>query len=134
MRVMCKPGSVGDLGGQPPRSTRPKADRPQGGPKADPTPRRTLHFSHHVEHHLFPAIPSCHYPMVRRVLLRHVPERYLAPWHFDALRMLYSTPRLYDQEGGLSDPINGRSARISEIESSLRNVTVFPFQLRERRQ
>ena len=24
MRVMCKPGSVGDLGGQPPRSTRPK--------------------------------------------------------------------------------------------------------------
>ena len=28
MRVMCKPGSVGDLGGQPPRSTRPKA--PQG--------------------------------------------------------------------------------------------------------
>ena len=23
MRVMCKPGSVGDLGGQPPRSTRP---------------------------------------------------------------------------------------------------------------
>ena len=25
MRVMCKPGSVGDLGGQPPRSTRPEA-------------------------------------------------------------------------------------------------------------
>ena len=23
VRVMCKPGSVGDLGGQPPRSTRP---------------------------------------------------------------------------------------------------------------
>ena len=23
MRVMCTPGSVGDLGGQPPRSTRP---------------------------------------------------------------------------------------------------------------
>ncbi len=29
MRVMCKPGSVGDLGGQPPRSTRPKARRRQ---------------------------------------------------------------------------------------------------------
>ena len=25
VRVMCKPGSVGDLGGQPPRSTRPDA-------------------------------------------------------------------------------------------------------------
>ena len=25
MRVMCKPGSEGDLGGQPPRSTRPEA-------------------------------------------------------------------------------------------------------------
>ena len=24
VRVMCKPGSVGDLGGQPPRSTRPR--------------------------------------------------------------------------------------------------------------
>jgi hypothetical protein len=26
VRVMCKPGSVGDLGGQPPRSTRPEKD------------------------------------------------------------------------------------------------------------
>src|SRR5208337_1011422 len=25
---MCKPGSVGDLGGQPPRSTRPKSPTP----------------------------------------------------------------------------------------------------------
>jgi len=32
VRVMCKPGSVGDLGGQPPRSTRPKESRPQGVP------------------------------------------------------------------------------------------------------
>ena len=29
MRVMCKPGSVGDLGGQPPRSTRPKETDPK---------------------------------------------------------------------------------------------------------
>jgi len=28
VRVMCKPGSVGDLGGQPPRSTRPDAPDP----------------------------------------------------------------------------------------------------------
>jgi CHAT domain len=36
VRVMCKPGSVGDLGGQPPRSTRPDA-RPM---PADPDARR----------------------------------------------------------------------------------------------
>ena len=27
VRVMCKPGSVGDLGGQPPRSTRPREEQ-----------------------------------------------------------------------------------------------------------
>ena len=42
MRVMCKPGSVGDLGGQPPRSTRPaKASsvRPTVNRKQGLTPR-----------------------------------------------------------------------------------------------
>src|SRR5208337_4944231 len=34
VRVMCKPGSVGDLGGQPPRSTRPLAKRPPKDPLA----------------------------------------------------------------------------------------------------
>ncbi len=29
VRVMCKPGSVGDLGGQPPKSTRPKKQTPR---------------------------------------------------------------------------------------------------------
>ena len=38
MRVMCKPGSVGDLGGQPPRSTRPEDPRPRGPPR---TPNRS---------------------------------------------------------------------------------------------
>src|SRR5271157_475811 len=34
VRVMCKPGSVGDLGGQPPRSTRPAKPRTPRSPAA----------------------------------------------------------------------------------------------------
>ena len=37
--MMCKPGSVGDLGGQPPRSTRPRSTR--AGP---PTERALTWF------------------------------------------------------------------------------------------
>jgi len=33
---MCKPGSVGDLGGQPPRSTRPDAPDPDAPNRSDP--------------------------------------------------------------------------------------------------
>ena len=40
MRVMCKPGSVGDLGGQPPRSTRPANPREPLDP-ANPLERLT---------------------------------------------------------------------------------------------
>ena len=41
MRVMCKPGSVGDLGGQPPRSTRPEDPDPEDPrtPRTPETPR-----------------------------------------------------------------------------------------------
>jgi len=50
VRVMCKPGSVGDLGGQPPRSTRPDARTPMPRtpmprtpmPRVTPMPRGFL--------------------------------------------------------------------------------------------
>ena len=41
VRVMCKPGSVGDLGGQPPRSTRPEDPRTPRTPAKDLSDRFT---------------------------------------------------------------------------------------------
>jgi fatty acid desaturase len=40
-----------------------------------------FHFSHHLEHHLFPTMCSRYYPLVRQSLRRHLGEQYLAPPH-----------------------------------------------------
>src|SRR5262249_43233933 len=48
-----------------------------------------LHFSHHVEHHLFPAMSHRYYPLVRQTLRRLAGQRYLAPSHWNALVTLY---------------------------------------------
>ena len=52
-------------------------------------------FSHHVEHHLFPAMGSYHYPKVRKLLLKLYPERYKLIPMVDAIKMLLQTPRIY---------------------------------------
>ena len=52
-------------------------------------------FSHHVEHHLFPAMGSFHYPKVRRLLLKMYPERYQLIPMIDAIKLLLKTPRIY---------------------------------------
>ena len=52
-------------------------------------------FSHHVEHHLFPAMGSHHYPKVRKLLLKFYPERYKLIPMIDAIKMLFQTPRIY---------------------------------------
>src|SRR3989338_4971836 len=52
-------------------------------------------FSHHVEHHLFPAMSSSHYPKVRKLLLELYPERFQLIPMIDAMKMLFKTPRIY---------------------------------------
>ncbi len=52
-------------------------------------------FSHHVEHHLFPAMSSSHYPKVRELLLKLYPGRYKLIPMIDAIKMLFKTPRIY---------------------------------------
>jgi fatty acid desaturase len=78
-----------------------------------------FHFSHHVEHHLFPSVASRHYPKIRRVLQEMAPDRYLAPTHFWALKVLYSTPRLYAEPAELLEPISGRRVSIASVEELL---------------
>ncbi len=52
-------------------------------------------FSHHVEHHLFPAMSSAHYPKVRKLLLDLYPNRFQLMPMIDAIKMLCMTPRIY---------------------------------------
>lgn len=61
-------------------------------------------FSHHVEHHFFPRMASNKAPRVRAWLETHYPERYVAPSHWHALKLLYSTPRVYATPTELVDP------------------------------
>jgi fatty acid desaturase len=52
-------------------------------------------FSHHVEHHLFPAMSSSHYPKIRKLLLEIYPGRFQLMPMYDAVKQLCSTPRIY---------------------------------------
>jgi fatty acid desaturase len=49
-------------------------------------------FSHHVEHHLFPAMSPHHFPQVRRVLEEAYPERYRRLPLIEAWRLLAQRP------------------------------------------
>ena len=54
-----------------------------------------LNFSHHVEHHLFPAMGSSHYPKVRKLLLKMYPNRFQLIPMKEAIKLLFKTPRIY---------------------------------------
>jgi fatty acid desaturase len=54
------------------------------------------HFSHHTEHHLFPAMSSVHYPLVRRLLRERYPERYLCVTWPEAMRRLWKSERFFE--------------------------------------
>ena len=85
-----------------------------------------FNFSHHVEHHLFPAMSSRFYPAVRRSLRRHAGESYLAPPHLAALRTVFATPRLYERADTLTDPSGRRRTSLTEIAASLRSASARP--------
>jgi fatty acid desaturase len=81
-----------------------------------------LHFSHHVEHHLFPAMSHKYYPLVRASLRRHAGHRYLAPAHWRALLTLYQTPRHYATYDELINPLTGRRLSLAAAEAHLRRA------------
>ncbi|HEX8141973.1 MAG TPA: fatty acid desaturase [Pyrinomonadaceae bacterium] len=78
-----------------------------------------FHFSHHVEHHLFPSLSTKYAPLVRASLLRHARDRYLAPSHLKSLVVLHRTPRIYDGWNTLVDPPTSRRVAIKDIEAML---------------
>lgn len=81
--------------------------------------RLHLHFSHHVEHHLFPAMPTSSAPAVRAVLRDAFADAYVAPPHGRALAMLLRTPRFYDGLDTLAEPWNGRRRELGAVTAEL---------------
>jgi fatty acid desaturase len=79
------------------------------------TPRllETLHlnFGFHVEHHLFPAMSPRHARLVRRLLRERWPDRYQSMPIGTALQLLWTTPRIYEDETTLVHPRNGERHR-----------------------
>ncbi|MBI2204108.1 MAG: fatty acid desaturase [Candidatus Rokubacteria bacterium] len=77
-----------------------------------------FNFSHHVEHHFFPAMSPRYAPLVRARLREHAGDRFVVPPHLHALRLVFRTPRIHD-DGALVDPARGRSVAFAEIDQAL---------------
>jgi len=65
-------------------------------------------FSHHTEHHVFPAMSAKYAPQVKRLLKELWPDRYHEMPLWRALGLLWRTPRLYLDNIRLIDPRTGR--------------------------
>ncbi len=85
-----------------------------------------FNFSHHVEHHLFPSMSPRYYPLVRRSLYRHAPDRYLAPSHWRTVLLVFRTPRLYADAHTLVAPASGRHVPIAAVETAVRDGRLRP--------
>ncbi|WP_078592494.1 fatty acid desaturase family protein [Evansella clarkii] len=66
-----------------------------------------FNFSYHTEHHLFPAMSSKYYPLVKEQIIKMWPERYHEMPMHKALAALWKTPRVYFQQNELVDPQGG---------------------------
>ncbi len=69
----------------------------------------TLGFCYHVEHHFFPTMSHRFAPQVHDVIMQLYPERYRCIPIGQALRLLFSTPRVYQSHDVLVDPANGET-------------------------
>jgi fatty acid desaturase len=78
-----------------------------------------FNFSHHVEHHLFPGVPSSSYPLIRHGLHRLAPDYYLCPPHWWAFLVTYRTPRFYEDTQTLIEPNSSRRVKIVDVETML---------------
>lgn len=70
-----------------------------------------LNFGYHTEHHLFPAMPASNAKIVSKKIAEMYPERYKIMPKSKALRLLYSTPRIYKNRDVLVDPNTGKEFR-----------------------
>lgn len=63
-----------------------------------------LNFGYHVEHHLFPRVSGRHAKKIHEVLKLNYPQKYKYMPKWEALKLLYKTPRLYKNATELIHP------------------------------
>lgn len=66
-----------------------------------------LNFGYHTEHHLFPKMPMKHAKIVSEKLKELFPTRYQIMPKWQAVKMLYNTPRIYKDRETLVNPHTG---------------------------
>ena len=79
-----------------------------------------LRFSHHVEHHFFPRMSFRYTPLVRKYLKENYPEDYLAPRHWNAIKMVYKRPTFFKDANTFINPGENDTMTVWEIERALR--------------
>lgn len=70
-----------------------------------------LNFGYHVEHHLFPSMPASKAKIVSKKLQEMYPDKYKIMPKAKALKLLYSTPRIYKNRDVLVHPSTGEEFR-----------------------
>ncbi len=78
-----------------------------------------LNFGYHTEHHLFPAMPMSNAKKVSAKLKEKYPDKYKLLPKRVALKMLYSTPRIYKNRDILVHPVTGKEYATLGRESML---------------
>ncbi|MFK8137230.1 MAG: fatty acid desaturase [Bdellovibrionales bacterium] len=68
-----------------------------------------MNFGYHVEHHLFPTMNPSKAKAVHEVLKKRYPEQYKIMPKWDALKLLYKTPRVYKNSKELIHPHSGET-------------------------
>ena len=63
-----------------------------------------LSFGYHVEHHIFPRMSGAYTKKVHLELKKQFPDTYQFMNKWDALKLLYKTPRIYKNSTTLVNP------------------------------
>ncbi len=67
-----------------------------------------LNFGYHTEHHLFPSMPASQAKKVSQKLKEMYPDRYKIMPKSEAMKRLYTTPRIYKNRDILVHPETGK--------------------------
>lgn len=67
-----------------------------------------LNFGYHVEHHIFPRMSGRYTKKVSEHIKKQFPDKYIIMPKSKALKLLYSTPRLYKNRTELVNPETGK--------------------------
>jgi len=76
-----------------------------------------LNFGYHTEHHLFPNLPMSKAKIVSQKLKELYPEKYMIMPKSKALKLLYSTSRIYKNRETLVHPITNKEYETLSIKN-----------------